>query len=196
MSTATLLSGPTSALSAVVAGSEGRKIVRAFGRPLRGLQTRQGGSSPRPPPCPFVGQMQNLHPCRQDQGVEQKWHHDCARLQRAATDVSPEAVVWRGDALRPATLSPLPKKTRTACPGVVLDIREGQPRSPPLRLTFCWKGGVPLPLPSFIFVSAGLLPQTDIFCPLLSPPPALFLTSGKVYCHRHLGEGGEGGPSD
>ena len=35
------------------------------------------------------------------------------------------------------------------------------------------------------FVSAGLPPQTDIFC-----PPGLFLTLGKVNCHRHFGKGG------
>ena len=42
---------------------------------------------------------------------------DCARLQRTATDVSPEVVVWRGDALRPATLStpPPPPKKNTDC---------------------------------------------------------------------------------
>ena len=60
----------------------------------RGLLTRQGGSSPRL--C--VGQMQNLP--RQDQGVEDKVApiHLFAPDWRAATDVSPEAVVLRGDA--------------------------------------------------------------------------------------------------
>ena len=51
-----------------------------------------------------------------------------------------------------------------ACPGVFLDIREGQPQ-PPLRLTFFFGG----PLPSF-FVSAGpALRLTFLGAP---PPPS------------------------
>ena len=52
------------------------------------------------------------------------------------------------------------------------------------------RGSLPTPPPSF-FVSAGLPPQTDIFCTSSPPPPALFLTLGRVNCHRHMG--GRGG---
>ena len=51
------------------------------------------------------------------------------------------------------------KKTLTflclcACPGVVLDIREGQRRAP-LRLTFCWAGGGGRPPPPGVVLDIG-----------------------------------------
>ena len=86
-----------------------------------------------------------------------------------------------------ATLS-LQKKKNTdflcfcACPGVVLDIF-GQPG--PLQTDIFWGGGVP---PSSSFLSAPASPLRQTF--FVATSPALFLTLGKVSCHRHLGEGG------
>ena len=63
----------------------------------------------------------------------------------------------------------------------------------PLRLIFFGRGGLPHPTPPrpLIFVSAGPPPsQTDFFGPPPLSPPELFLTLGKVKCHRHLCGGG------
>ena len=103
-----------------------------------------------------------------------------------------------------------------ACPGVLLDIREGQRQPPsdwhfffwggpspppppsflsapgPLRLTFCWAGGVP-PHPPPHFCQRRASPLRLTFFGPPPPPPELFLTLGKVKCHRHLWGGGGGG---
>ena len=116
-----------------------------------------------------------------------------SRTTPASTKAQKSQCFFEGVAgLWPATLSPKEKNTDFFCAfvlaGVVLDIWEGQPR-PPLRLTFLEVP--PHPPPSFLS-APGPLRLTFFGAP--SPSLELFLTLGKVKCHRHLG--GEGAQTD
>ena len=91
--------GQHSSLSAVVAGL--REGERLFTHLDDFHVVCKPDSSPRLPPCPFVGQMQN--PSMWNKSGT--YPPDCARLQRAATDVSPEGRQWCGEETPICTLS-------------------------------------------------------------------------------------------